>query len=70
MWHLLWGATASLLTIISPVMAQTGPVNGVRKAEVRTHAITGATIFPQRIPCTCSQLSTATVWLDVRKMYG
>ena len=47
MWHLRLGAAAALLTIISPVMAQTGPVNGVRPAEVRTHAITGATIVVQ-----------------------
>ncbi len=47
MWHLRLGAAAALLTIISPVMAQTGPVNGVRSAEVRTHAITGATVIVQ-----------------------
>ncbi len=47
MWHLRLSAAVALLTVVSPVMAQTGPVNGVRPAEVRTHAITGATVVVQ-----------------------
>jgi len=35
--------TAAILAA-GPCLAQTAPVNGIRSAEVRTHAITGATV--------------------------
>ncbi len=47
MQHLLVAIAVGALTIAPPAAAQTGPVNGVRPAEVRTHAITGATVVVQ-----------------------
>ncbi|MCH7847781.1 MAG: amidohydrolase family protein [Planctomycetes bacterium] len=47
MQHLLVALAVGALTIAPPAAAQTGPVNGVRPAEVRTHAITGATVVVQ-----------------------
>ncbi|MCZ6852221.1 MAG: amidohydrolase family protein, partial [Planctomycetota bacterium] len=47
MQHLLVAIAVGALTIAPPALAQTGPVNGVRPAEVRTHAITGATVVVQ-----------------------
>ena len=47
MQHLLVAIAVGALTIAPPAVAQTGPVNGVRPADVRTHAITGATVVVQ-----------------------
>ena len=47
MQHLLVALAMGALTIAPAAVAQTGPVNGVRPAEVRTHAITGATVVVQ-----------------------
>ncbi len=35
---------AAAILAAGPCLAQTAPVNGIRQAEVRTHAITGATV--------------------------
>ena len=40
--HSMLAAAAALLG--GPCLAQTAPVNGIRQAEVRTHAIVGATV--------------------------
>ena len=40
--HSMLAAAAALLG--GPCLAQTAPVNGIRPAEVRTHAIVGATV--------------------------